>query len=108
MLSKACPFTFFSNSNIIIAPYLTCVNNTMFAQYFPMFAQYFPAEYYNRWLFREDIEKIVSIMNLTNAKGRKLKWLSIYKLLQKDGVTVSKQKKNRRQCWVLYPAQGVM
>ena len=47
-------------------------------------------------------------MNLTNAKGRKLKWLSIYKLLQKDGVTVSKQKKNRRQCWVLYPAQGVM
>ena len=71
-------------------------------------AQYFPAEYYNRWLFREDIEKIVSIMNLTNAKGRKLKWLSIYKLLQKDGVTVSKQKKNGRQCWVLYPAQGVM
>lgn len=71
-------------------------------------AQYFPAEYYNRWLFREDIEKIVSIMNLTNAKGRKLKWLSIYKLLQKDGVTVSKQKKNRRQCWVLYPAQGMM
>ena len=71
-------------------------------------AQYFPAEYYNRWLFREDIEEIVSGMNLYNEKGRQLKWTSIYRLLQSDGVTVSKQKKNGRQCWVLYPVQGVM
>lgn len=71
-------------------------------------AQYFPAEYYDRCLFHEEIEEIVSAMNLYNEKGRQLKWTSIYRLLQSDGVTVSKQKKNGRQCWVLYPAQGVM
>lgn len=71
-------------------------------------AQYFPIEYYDRCLFHEEIEEIVSAMNLYNEKGRQLKWTSIYRLLQSDGVTVSKQKKKGRQCWVLYPAQGVM
>lgn len=65
-------------------------------------AQYFPAEYYNRPLFREDTIAIADIMNLKNKDGRMLKWSSIHELLAKDGVTVTKQKRNGRQCWILH------
>lgn len=68
-------------------------------------AQYFPEEYYYRPLFGEDTREIASTMNLLNKKGRRLEWPSIYRLLQKDGLVVSKQKKNGRHCCIVYPRQ---
>ena len=69
-------------------------------------SQYFPAEYYNRPLFREDTAKIAAKMNLKNKDGRELKWSTIHGLLAKDGVTVTKQKRNGQRCWILYPADA--
>lgn len=66
-------------------------------------SQYFPPEYYNRPLFSEDTATIATIMDLKNKDGRALKWPSIHKRLAKDGVIVTKQKKNGRQCWILHP-----
>lgn len=66
-------------------------------------SQYFPAEYYDRPLFSQDTQDIAAIMNLKNENGRMLKWSSIHDLLAKDGVMVTKQKRNGRQCWLLHP-----
>lgn len=67
-------------------------------------AQYFPAENYDRPLYNEDTAAIAEAMNLKNKDGRKLKWPSIYKLLEKDGLIVTKQKRNGKQCWLVHPA----
>lgn len=69
-------------------------------------SQYFPAEYYDRPLFSEDTAKIAAEMNLKNKDGRELKWSSIHELLAKDGITVTKQKRNGRQCWILHSASS--
>ena len=66
-------------------------------------SQYFPRAYFNRPLFREDTAAIAEIMNLKNKDSRQLKWSSIYKLLEEDGMSVSKQKINGRQCWMVHP-----
>ena len=66
-------------------------------------SHYFPSAYFSRPLFREDIAAIVEIMNLRNKDNRQLKWSSIYKLLEADGMNINKQKINGRHCWTVHP-----
>lgn len=62
-------------------------------------AAYFPEEYYGRFLTSADTAEIVKIMNLKDEKGNQLKWPSISKALELDGVNVVKLKqKGVRGC----------
>lgn len=66
-------------------------------------AQYFPAAYLNRYLVKDDTDAIADFMNLDNGNGRKMKWPSIAKVLEKDGLSVWHGKYRGQRCWRVCP-----
>ena len=63
---------------------------------------YFPEEYYDKFLIADDIKQIVAFMNLHNAKGALIKWPTIVKKLQKNGVTANATKQKDIRGWILH------
>ena len=62
-------------------------------------AMQFPDEYLDRFLRSGEVKEIAKHMNLKNENGRLLEWSSIWPMLQRDGMVISKEKKNGIRCW---------
>ncbi|MGN0706939.1 MAG: hypothetical protein ACI4JC_02955 [Faecalibacterium sp.] len=65
-------------------------------------SHYFPSGYYDRFLTHKEISEIVQTMALTDEKGHALKWPSIREMLEKDGIAVSKVKKNNQRGYIIH------
>ena len=63
---------------------------------------YFPQEHLDRFLVSSDVREIAQSMNLKDAKGEKMKWPSIYPLLEKSGFQVSKEVKSGKRGWRIH------
>ena len=62
-------------------------------------AHLFPEEYLNTPLTVSQVREIARRMNLKNEKGRVLAWPSIYKLLEKDGMSASTVRVKNKCVW---------
>lgn len=62
-------------------------------------AHLFPEEYLNTPLTVSQVREIARCMNLKNEKGRVLAWPSIYKLLEKDGLSTSTVRVRNKCVW---------
>ena len=62
-------------------------------------AMQFPDEYLDRFLRSGEVKEIAKHMNLKNENGRLLEWSSIWPMLQRDGIVISKEKKNGIRGW---------
>lgn len=62
-------------------------------------AHYFPDAYLDRWLTSGEIEAIATCMNLKNEDGRPMKWRSIWPLLERDGMSVTRKRDNNCRLW---------
>ena len=49
---------------------------------------YFPEEYYDRMLFKADKDELIQYLHMIKEDGRLIKWTTLKKKLQKDGLIV--------------------
>jgi len=64
---------------------------------------YFPKTYLNRWLNSEDIGKLEKQLHMKNAKGRLLKWKSIWPILELNGMEISVKRMDNKRYWLIEP-----
>lgn len=63
---------------------------------------YFPEEHLDRFLVSAEVREIARNMNLKDEKGEKMKWPSIYPLLEKSGFQVNKEVKSGKRGWRIH------
>jgi len=63
---------------------------------------YFPQEHLDRFLVSAEVWEIARNMNLKDEKGEKMKWPSIYPLLEKSGFQVNKEVKSGKRGWRIH------
>lgn len=55
---------------------------------------YFPEEYYDRMLFKADKDELIQYLHMIKEDGRLIKWTTLKKKLQKDGLIITEGRIN--------------
>ncbi len=55
---------------------------------------YFPEEYYERMLFKADKDELIQYLHMIKEDGRLIKWTTLKKKLQKDGLIITEGRIN--------------